>query len=87
MINEDVLLSALVSAFERIKTLDSAQSTLLNEIVALRETMKELGDYRFAACFHKHQLSEMAKGVVAESRGAGLNDVSIELIREHLLSK
>lgn len=87
MIDEQVLLSALVSAFERIKTLDSAQSTLLNEIVALRETMKELGDDRFADCFQKHQLSEMAKGVVAESRGAELNDVSIELVREHLLSK
>jgi hypothetical protein len=86
MINEQVLLSALIAAFERIKTLDSAQSILVNEVAALRETVKELSDSRFAPCFEKHQLAEMAKGVVAESRAAELNDVSIELVRQHLLS-
>ena len=87
MINEQFLLSALISAFERIKTLDSAQSMLVSEIAVLRETVKELlADERFGDCFQKHQLSEMAKGVVSDSVIEELNNVSIESVKKNLFS-
>lgn len=86
MINEQVLLSSLISAFERIKTLDAAQSMLVTEISALRETLKELlGDDRFEECLQKHRLAQMAKGVVTDTQQEELNNVSIEIIREHLV--
>ena len=82
MINEPALQDALVSAFEKMKSNDDREAALMNEIAAIRETLKELLGDRFSVSFEKHQLAEMTGSVVIESAVRQLADALIQKARD-----
>ena len=82
MINEPALQDVLVSAFEKMKSNDERQTVLMNEIAAIRETLKELLGDHFLASFEKHQLAQMTGSVLIESAVTQLADRSIQKARD-----
>ncbi len=82
MINESELQESLVAAFEYLKMHYETLSTLITEIGALRETLKEAGGDKFRAVFEKHQLAQMTKTVDVESASVKLYDASIRKAKE-----
>jgi hypothetical protein len=66
MIDEPALTEILEILSESHRILNEAQLTLINELAALRETMKELGGERFASVFEKRQLAMMGQNLKVE---------------------
>jgi hypothetical protein len=78
MINEPLLQEVLVSISKKLRANGTAQTALLTETAAIRDTLKELFGDRFSAVFERYQVSQMAKLVPIESSVNQLNDLLIE---------
>lgn len=82
MINEPALQDALVSAFVKLHSIEEYQATLLIEIAAVRDALKEVLGQDFAEVFQRHQLARMTDNVKIESASKQLAEQLLQEVRK-----
>jgi hypothetical protein len=81
MIDEIALQQLMVTTFEDLKIQYATLSTLIAEVAALRETLRETGGQQFSSLFEKHQLEQRAKTASIESAQAHMYDEIIRRVK------
>jgi hypothetical protein len=84
-IHEVMLRDALTALAEQSKNHYILFSYLVNEVAALRETVKALQGPNFTAALDKHRIEQMAKTVQEDSASKALYDEIIRRMKNDVI--